>query len=250
MSGTWGSIMRMLTSRAVMNVSMKLRRTSRASGRVLEGSMGSLQDSTNASSDTGRLSAEIGTLPGKKQSLRPLSPCLRRSASLCDYRDAVGETAHGERQLAQLRFRGCNRRTATHQVQESGQVIGVLGGHAFVALQEILVVRAFAYGQTDRDPAAVGIDARLRSQRECSIDQRRGCTVGCRRESQHPGRRIRIAARAGDGTGDVSPGEGFVGQQRRRIEADAVLQVQQRFQPYRGKDQGEDGGADVVELQE
>src|SRR5437016_3845645 len=43
MSGTWGSIMRMLTSRAVMNVSMKLRRTSRASGRVLGGSMCSYQ---------------------------------------------------------------------------------------------------------------------------------------------------------------------------------------------------------------
>src|SRR6266849_434195 len=178
MSGTWGSRMRMLTSRAVMNVSMKLRRTSRASGRVLEGSMASLQDSTNASSDTGRQSAEVGTLPGKKQSLRPPSPCLRRIASLCDYRDAVGETAHGERQLAQLGFRGGNRRTATQQVHESGQVIGVLGGHAFVALQEIFVVPAFAHRQTDGDPAAVGIDPRLGAERERSIDQRRGCAIG------------------------------------------------------------------------
>src|SRR6267378_4343537 len=58
MSGTCGSSMRTLTSRAVMNVSMKLRSTSRARGRVWDGSMGSHQDSTNASSDTGRQSAE------------------------------------------------------------------------------------------------------------------------------------------------------------------------------------------------
>src|SRR6266571_736291 len=174
MFGMRCSVIRMVTRRARTNVTIRLRRTSRARGRVWEGSMGSLQDSTNASSDTVRQSAEIGTLPGKKQSLRPLAPCWRRSASPCDYRDAVGETAHGERQLAQLGFRGCNRRTVTHQVQESGQVIRVLGGHAFVALQEIVVVPAFAYGQTDRDPAAVGIDARLRAQRERSINQRRG----------------------------------------------------------------------------
>src|SRR5213594_2882143 len=134
MFGMRCSVIRMVSRRAKTKVTIRLRRTSRARGRVWDGSMDSHQDSTNASSDTGRQSAEIGTLPGKEQSLRPPSPCWRRIASLCDYRDAVGESAHGERQLAQLGFRGGNRRTATHQVHESGQVIGVLGGHAFVAL--------------------------------------------------------------------------------------------------------------------
>src|SRR5690349_8388178 len=45
----------MLTRRAAMNVSRKLRRTSRASGRVLEGSMGSSLDSAMTASDTALL---------------------------------------------------------------------------------------------------------------------------------------------------------------------------------------------------
>src|SRR4029077_16853803 len=52
MSGTWGSNIRTLTSRAVMNVSMRLSRTSRASGRALDGSMWFQQDSATRMPDT------------------------------------------------------------------------------------------------------------------------------------------------------------------------------------------------------
>src|SRR5258708_5801140 len=54
MFGMRCNVIRILTRRARTKVSIRLRRTSRASGRALEGSMGSLQDSTSASADTGR----------------------------------------------------------------------------------------------------------------------------------------------------------------------------------------------------
>src|SRR5205809_5523221 len=52
MSGMRCSVIRMLTTRAAMNVSSRLRRTSRASGRVLDGSMCSHQDSAITPPDT------------------------------------------------------------------------------------------------------------------------------------------------------------------------------------------------------
>src|SRR6266566_4798821 len=56
MFGMRCSVIRMVTRRARPNVTIRLRRTSRARGRLWDGSMRSLQDSTNASSDTGRTS--------------------------------------------------------------------------------------------------------------------------------------------------------------------------------------------------
>src|SRR5882762_5384836 len=56
MFGMRCNVIRMVTRRARPNVTIRLRRTSRARGRVWDGSMGSLQDSINASSDTGRTS--------------------------------------------------------------------------------------------------------------------------------------------------------------------------------------------------
>src|SRR5438445_11273504 len=52
MSGMRCSVMRTLMSRAAMNVSSRLTRTRRASGRVLDGSMCSQQDSANRVPDT------------------------------------------------------------------------------------------------------------------------------------------------------------------------------------------------------
>src|SRR6266550_255279 len=54
MFGMRCNVIRILTRRARTKVSIRLKRTSRASGRALEGSMGSHQDSTSASWDTGR----------------------------------------------------------------------------------------------------------------------------------------------------------------------------------------------------
>src|SRR5712664_1717394 len=58
MFGMRCSVIRMVTRRARTNVTIRLRSTSRARGRVWDGSMSSHQDSTKASSDTGRQSAE------------------------------------------------------------------------------------------------------------------------------------------------------------------------------------------------
>src|SRR6266704_204072 len=87
MSGMRCSVTRIVTRRARTNVSIRLRRTSRASGRVLEGSMGSLQDSTSASSDTPLDGAYLHALLQRGQRVTRGHEFMRHEAGETGIRD-------------------------------------------------------------------------------------------------------------------------------------------------------------------